>query len=161
MNDVRVWAGAVCCAVLAASLLSYFSPGGSMERAFRLVLSAFAVLSLISPVSGLLESDFSSELRAFRDGTAQAELTAFVDGQVIDALETNLKGVVAASLAEMDLIYKNVAVKTDTAEDGRIVINRIVVTLPQEEAAMCASAAESLERALGIPTEVITDGAGA
>ena len=87
--------------------------------------------------------------------------SAFVDGQVIDALETNLKGVVAASLAEMDLIYKNVAVKTDTAEDGRIVINRIVVTLPQEEAAMCASAAESLERALGIPTEVITDGAGA
>lgn len=160
MNDVRLWAAAVCSAVLAASLLSYFSPGGSMDRAFRLVLSAFAVLSLISPLSSLLQSDFSEEIRAFRSGEAEAAFAEFVDTQITDALAVNLKGVVASELNQLGLASQKVDVKTDIGEDGRIVINKIVVTLPQKDAAMCLSAAGRLEGALGIPTEVTVDGAG-
>ena len=51
-------------------------------------------------------------------------------------------------------------VKTDIGEDGRIVINRIVVVLPRENAGMCLSAAARLESALGIRAEVTVDGAG-
>ena len=90
MNAVQVWAAAVCSAVLVAALLQYFSPGGSMDRVFRMVLAAFAVLSFLSPLSALLQSDFSQELRAFQSGAAQAQFEEFVDTQITEALSVNL-----------------------------------------------------------------------
>ena len=160
MNAVQVWAAAVCSAVLVAALLQYFSPGGSMDRVFRMVLAAFAVLSFLSPMSALLQSDFSQELRAFQSGAAQAQFEELVDTQITEALSVNLKSLVAAELAQQGLAYQKMDVKTDIGEDGRIVINRIVVVLPRENAGMCLSAAARLESALGIRAEVTVDGAG-
>ena len=160
MKEVQIWASTVCLAVLAASVLSYCAPRGAMERPFRLVLSAFAMLSLLSPLSKLLQTDFIGELRGLHTSVMQTELQETVDQQILQTLKGNLTSLTAAELLQMQLFSEKIEIFTDTADDGSIVINRISVVLPQKDAGMCVAAAEALEHALGVPTEVTVDGTG-
>ena len=156
---VQVWAAAVCNAIASCSLVAVFLAGRFHGSCVSDGTCSICGLNSLTAVSTTAVRFFAGA-QAFQSGAAQAQFEVCGYTQITRALSVNLKSLVAAELAQQGLAYQKMDVKTDIGEDGRIVINRIVVVLPRENAGMCLSAAARLESALGIRAEVTVDGAG-
>ena len=145
MSAVQDWAAALCLAALSAALLQYLSPGGTMEKIFRLVLGAFVLCGLLSPLAETVPA-IAESIPAWSQAGAESGFAQSVDDQILQAADASLRQVIVGELYSMDM-----------TEDGRIVINKVAVTL-RASAEECGEAAGRLEKATGLKMEVTAYG---
>lgn len=156
MEAVQDWAAALCLTALSAALLERLSPGGSMEKIFRFVLGAFVLCGLVAPLGEFLPAAAES-IPAW---SAQGEAGSFeqsVDTQILQAAKSNLRQVIAGEIYQMGYTCDEIEIFMDIAQDGRIVINKVAVSLCASEEE-CALAQARLEKATGLKTEVTAYG---
>lgn len=157
MSAVRAWSLAICMAALAASLMQYLLPGGSMERMAKFVTGAFFLCVLVAPIANI-----APQLSALFQQQVQAEpderLSSTVEEQIQSAAQRSIRNLVAAELNKIQINCKNVSVIMDTDETSSIVINKVIVVLASGEEANIVRAQEHLSSVLGLQTEVTVDG---
>ncbi|WP_283607585.1 stage III sporulation protein AF [Faecalispora anaeroviscerum] len=157
MSGVREWSSVIVLAALAAGILQYLMPGGSMEKVTRLVIGAFVICSILLPV-GRLTKQF--DVQAFaQDGSAapNQQYQDTVNQQTAETAEAAVRTVVISALSEKGIQCKNVALNMDTNEDGRISITKVFVSLDQKESGKLQETKQLLEQELGLTTEVTAD----
>ena len=156
MSAVQDWAAALCLAALAATLLQYLSPGGTMEKIFRLVLGAFVLCGLLSPFAETVPA-IAESIPAWSQAGAESGFAQSVDDQILQAADASLRQVIVGELYSMGYPCENIEIFMDMTEDGRIVINKVAVTL-RASTEECGEAAGRLEKATGLKMEVTAYG---
>ena len=157
MSGVREWATVICLAALSAAMLQSLMPNGSMERMAKFVIGAFIICALISPISQVaphISTILRTEGRSTQENTM---LNSTVNHQFEDAARQSITNLVQSELKQMGIFCKNVQVIMDTDADGSISISKVIVTLDREEASGRAGVSSTLEKTLGIQTEVVSD----
>lgn len=158
MSGIREWSSVIVLAALAAGILQYLMPSGSMEKVTRLVIGAFVICSILVPVGKLVKQ---ADVQAFAQGNSILPNVQYQDTvykQTIDAAQAAVRTVVIASLTEKGIQCKNVALSMDTNEDGRISITKVFVSLDQKDLSRIQETKKLLEQELGLTTEVTADG---
>ena len=156
MSAVQDWAAALCLAALSAALLQYLSPGGTMEKIFRLVLGAFVLCGLLSPLAETVPA-IAESIPAWSQAGAESGFAQSVDDQILQAADASLRQVIVGELYSMGYPCENIEIFMDMPEDGRIVINKVAVTL-RASAEECGEAPGRLEKATGLKMEVTAYG---
>jgi hypothetical protein len=159
MKEIQQWTMVICLAALTASLAQSILPAGSMERMGKFVVGAFIICVMVSPLS-----KFAPQIRmSINSGgdwkaSQNTQLQTTVNDQLKQATQESIQNLVTAELARIQIKCKNVSVIMDTKEDGRISINKVIVTLPKKDVAKTKTAQDYLVKELGLQTEVVADG---
>ena len=134
MQNVREWAGAVCCACLVGAMLSMVFPSGSSKRLFGMILSLMMLCVLLKPLRaakdftlGLGQYSFSAE--AYENPAFNDELESRAKDVYSSYLEQNLRRVLDGA----NISYKSVTVTMDNSGDGRISIGQVEVIVKNED----------------------------
>ena len=156
MSNVQQWAWSLCLVILICTVVQYILPAGAMERSVRLVLGGFVVLSIIMPITNLVQSanwDFSwaAETAVTEEYIAQSNAV------LLEQAKANVTVLVAQELQRKEIDYKNIAITMDTNADNCIVIDKAVVTIGVQDGADAEWIRETIGSALGIQTEVVID----
>lgn len=157
MNGVREWSAMICLAGIVAALVQGLMPNGPMERIAKFILGAFIICVLIGPLTSAIPK---ISLSMGNTGTAQRNqrLDSALDGQIREAAEKSITGLVVSELNKIGVKCKNVHVDMDTNKDGSISITKITVTLDAKYAAEREKTSDWLKKELGIQTEVVANG---
>lgn len=124
MEFIKEWTFSICLSLLAAVVLSIFTPKGSLKRFYKILLSFFIVVSFLYP---LKDFDFdivdfntlnSSILTKIED-TRETSMTNSINTQVKSVLES--KGIKDAS------VNSNISMMND-----EITINSVQVAVHDE-----------------------------
>ena len=87
MNAVKVWGLSICVAVIIGALVSMIMPSLEKNKVFKLILSAFILVSAISPVSSIVDSiSVRFETSYEKQNLSQNEI---VYDKMIDSLENS------------------------------------------------------------------------
>lgn len=158
MSEIREWASVICMAALAAALLQSLAPSGAMERMAKFVIGAFIICAIILPLSKAVPK-LSLNLKSSAGGVSSStQFSSAVNSQIESAARRSISNLITAQLKSMNVRCKNVTVNMDTDANGRISINKVVVAIDKQNAADRQRVSASLEKTLGLKTEVITDG---
>ncbi|MDU7337469.1 MAG: stage III sporulation protein AF [Clostridium sp.] len=158
MSGIREWSSVIVLAALAAGILQYLMPSGSMEKVTRLVIGAFVICSILVPIGKLAKQ---ADVQAFAQENSALPNVQYqdtVNKQTVDAAQASVRTVVLATLTEKGIPCKNVALSMDTNEDGRISITKVFVSLDQKDLGRIQETKKLLEQELGLTTEVTADG---
>ena len=157
MEWIRQWAGALCCAAVAAGAAGIAAPGGSMNRMFRRVLGVFFLCCVVSPFSGAELREFSFSAEEWMP--QQQEITQAVEDRerelFFQTAEEKLARIVSEKLNQMGITGAAVIVyinenKTEILPED-IVLEAV---LPQEYEPMHEEICRRLEYELGITVRV-------
>ncbi|MCI1964691.1 MAG: stage III sporulation protein AF [Oscillospiraceae bacterium] len=157
MSGVKEWATIICLAALSAAMLQSLVPNGSMERMAKFVIGAFIICALISPLSKAVPQMRAGLEMRDQPVPENQRLNSAVDRQYEDAARQSIIGLVHSECKGMGINCKNVQVMMDTDENGRISINKVMVTIHGAAVPGCAGVSAALEKTLGIQTEVVSD----
>lgn len=157
MSSVQQWASGLCLLVLAATVVQYLLPHGTMVRSMRLVLGAFLLLGILSPLTTLVRSD---------DWQIDWSVSSFEEGALIDSankalIEESRKKItelVAIQAQRENVRCEWIDVSMDITEDNCIAITGVTLTIGEADGARAETLRQSIESALGIKTEVVING---
>ena len=151
MDEVRMWAAAVCLTVLAAALLRMVCPEGNFSRLMRVILGAFVLCALIQPVSALAGADWgkvdSEPVMAQAESYAQQ-----AQERSEEIMGSSLENLIRTELARAEIPVEKISVLVDTGEDESIRIKQIQICLSRKED--IERARTLLEESLEMETEV-------
>ena len=119
MDTVKQWTLNICLTLIGAVMLSLVSPGGSMGRFYKTVLSLFIIAGFLLPITGGNKVDFSAYLS---DVTARsADANSVYESQIESRVKQTL---IAAG-------YKNCSVQaTVLIKEQEIYIKNLVISVP-------------------------------
>lgn len=119
MDTVKQWTLNICLTLIGAVMLSLVSPGGSMGRFYKTVLSLFIIAGFLLPITGGNKVDFSAYLS---DVTARsADANSVYESQIESRVKQTL---IAAG-------YKNCSVQaTVQIKEQEIYIKNLVISVP-------------------------------
>lgn len=119
MDTVKQWTLNICLTLIGAVILSLVSPGGSMGRFYKTVLSLFIIAGFLLPITGGNKVDFSAYLS---DVTARsADANSVYESQI----ESRVKQTLIAAR------YKNCSVQaTVQIKEQEIYIKNLVISVP-------------------------------
>lgn len=143
MNIIREIGISICVTAVATALFHGLVPNSGLERTARFVLSIFFICCLVMPFT---RYDFSSIdiLEAYQSGdgsTPKASFQETVNGKLSEMSEQAVRQTVRSILEQNKIEAEEIEVETTIADNNRISINRIIVTVPpQSEAAARALA---------------------
>ena len=136
MDSVMKWGMSLCCAALAGGVAQILSPGGSMERIFRITLSVFFLCCVVSPFNGF-SGNFSLEesgiLLQDREEEAALELSDAADKIFYRSAAEKLELLAQKKLEQMGINDAKLSVYI-TETDHQLTAEDIVVeaVLPKE-----------------------------
>lgn len=140
-----MWAVGLCLASLGGLLLRRIAPEKGTGKMFRVLLSAFFICVLISPLTALLRFSPTLSLESLPPDVHNALLEETVTRQLCETVESAAGEVAKGVLSESGIVAEKIEVTTDIGTDSRIYISRIVVTLSKESRGTAATAREKLE----------------
>lgn len=159
MEGLQQWALSICASVLIAGLFSVLVPKGSMEKLLRLVVAAFLVMALASPLiqKGSFSSIFSFEESAENKLKETKTLEQSINEQMAAQMETTVKNQIAACLKKLGTENEKVRVSMDIAEDGRIQMNEIMILIPDSDRAKRQEVRQAVKSELGLNVTVLLE----
>lgn len=119
MDTVKQWTLNICLTLIGAVILSLVSPGGSMGRFYKTVLSLFIIAGFLLPITGGEKADFSAY---FSGATTQvADANSVYESQI----ESRVRQTLTAAG------YRNCSVQaTVQIKEQEIYIKKLVVSVP-------------------------------
>lgn len=147
----------VCACTVIAALLSHFVTDGGTKRLLYLVMGAFLVCSMLAPVSRAIKgitADLSAVPQQEEEcGKAQEDYRAQVLAQTKENLESALRDI----LAQNGISVLKTEAELALADENRVVISNILVTISSENASDEAEIARITELHFGVRPQVVTE----
>ncbi len=153
MEGIQAWAIALCAAAVACSLLHMLTPKNGLGKIFRMLLAAFFICCLITPLLSL-KGMLPLELEDLPDSASSSALQERVNEQVLRQIDASLLRVTNDTLKNYDIQAEKVEAKTDTSADGGICITQIVLYLDKQNIRNAVTAKQILENRLETPVLV-------
>ena len=158
MTSVQTWAGALCCVVLAASVVQYFLPKKPLARSVSLVLGVILLLAMLAPLAGFLRNtDWEIPIQANETLETDSYLEE-TNRQILKLAEKNITAETAKALQKEGISFDDIQVFMDTDADNCIVLNKILITVPVRQSANTEGIREKVEKMFRVQTEVQVHG---
>ncbi len=153
MDSIRAWALALCAVAVACSLLHLIAPKNGMGKIFKMLLAAFFLCCLITPLLSLKDM-LHLDIASLPDSVAAETLQERVNEQVLRQIDASLLRVTNSALKNYGVQAEKVEAKTDTSADGGICITQIVLYLDKQNIRHAIAAKQVLEDRLETPVIV-------
>lgn len=152
MEALKQWAICLIISGMAGTLISLLSPRGTMEKTLRAVIGVFIVAAVCSPLVKLKNADDILPVFAF-ENTDSADADKLAE-QMLEACRNTVGETVRAAAAETGI--EDYSVETDAYidEDYCIIIQRIRIIIPSENADLQNGFSAVLQEQLGVPVTV-------
>lgn len=122
----------VCAAALVCSLLSAFVPEGATKKTVSLVIGAFMVCCLISPISSAISSvDFNAEIPDDYSYAVSSSDEAYASA-VLSEAEKNLEQSLADILLQNDIVISDCKIVLAKSQAESIIIGDISIYISSE-----------------------------
>ncbi len=134
MGAVKDWAISVCMAVVAGGLAYMISPGKSLEKVYRLVLSVFFITAIISPIVGfsldesIKVSEFSQNQTAGESDEIKQQSDAHLEDIIEQTTIANLYNILSAN----EIFPKDIQLSINTDDISDILISDAVIIMDKE-----------------------------
>ena len=152
MTAIQDWAAGLCTAGIGCSLLHLLCPAGAMRRVFGVLTAVFFFCCLLSPLSSAVT--LASDLFVFPDeATVSRELSDTVNEQAQRVIEAALLRDATDRVGETVQV-REVAIIRDMSRSDGIYIERIRVTLSEQDRPVPSAVYATLEQAWGRMVEV-------
>ncbi|MCI8496907.1 MAG: hypothetical protein HFE85_01485 [Clostridiales bacterium] len=159
MEALKNWAVSICFAGIAAAVAQMLFPAGSMQKVFRIAVSAFFLCCFVSPLLSIGPSLELSipEIRGEADSTAEA-LEQEIERQLQASVEAKVKSLIEDAIAAQKIKPQKIIVRMDTGEDGGIVMKQVTIVLEKKDVQSSLAVKGAVQNALGAacPVEVKT-----
>lgn len=153
MGDIRQWAAALCAAAIGCTILKALAPKGGAGRLFHMMIAAFCLCCMVSPLLSLRSLSLS-DLPDVSSASPDSALSQRVEEQMADQMEAAVMSLCQRYLKNYNVTVEKVAVHTDTSADGRIYISHVTLYLDKQNAAGAWTARQLMEQQLGVTVEV-------
>ncbi len=145
MEFLKEWTFCICLSLIAAVIVSLFTPKGKMQRFYRLLIAFFVFTSFLYPFTGLSAERFSFDAWQFETPSVVENNAVYenaVNAQIKAVLEEN--GIIGASVqSELKADYQT----------GEITVKSVQIAVPDE--ADKSDVEQIVFDALGINARVI------
>ena len=160
MDTVRQWAMSLCMAAVAGAAAQIILPEGSLQKVFKVAFSVFFLCCLFSPVLAEveLENILSGEISSTETASLSEELESRMNSQIIEDFSASLEDMAEKALLNIGILGAKAKADINITEDGGILINRLLVTVPQDVAGRAGEIESAIWDALSIVPEVETAG---
>ena len=153
MDDLKLWAVAVCTAAIVCTILRQLFPDSRLGQQGRMLLPCVFLCVLLSPLSGLFSDvklpDFTAE-----KPIDSAGLTEQMRRQVTEQVNDTLLQMVNQSLDGYGWSAKKVVADMDIAADGSIRMGQITLYVDETVARRATAVQQIAEKRLGTRVEV-------
>ncbi|MCL2487954.1 MAG: hypothetical protein FWE80_04655 [Oscillospiraceae bacterium] len=147
MDAIRAWAATLCLSAIACSLIQLLTPKEGSGKIMRLLIAAFFLCAVLSPLAAFHLIDFTFPITADYDRSEQLEIR--LQEQIEKQLQPALLKTVNEALINYHFSAKKAGAKMDRSEDGGIYISHIEVYLDKQDRQYCATAAQILSHRFG------------
>ena len=153
MGDIRHWAMALCAAAIGCTILKTLAPKGGTKRLFHMMIAAFFLCCMASPLLALRSISWS-DLTVKEYAAPDTALSERVEEQMIRQIEATVLSLSRRYLKNYDITVEKVAVHTDTSADGRIYMTHVTLYLDKHSTAGTFTARQLMEQQLGVTVKV-------
>lgn len=151
MEQMKTWAMAVCVAALVCTAVQMLVPKNGLGKAFRIVLSAAFLLSMIQPIANGISVDFPPwQTDRQHDQTA-------LDTTLEEQLCRQVESAVRAYCEQQGISVKKVETVTDISPKGSIYMKHILIYTDKQTADKAVVVKRYLEQDTSITVEVIAE----
>ena len=151
------WCVLIATASVICVISEFFIPPGKIGKTFNIVLSLFILGSIIDFVHN---QNKNSDFKIFKSNTFTLQnqnknFTTKIESQTQTLINRSLEAVIRDNLRDFKINPKKIEIFTDKNEDNCIVMIRCKIYVRNEELRFTVKAKETIEKNLGISTEVI------
>lgn len=153
MDAIKGWAAALCVVAVGCTLIQMLAPKDGMGRIFRILIGAFFLCCMVSPLLSLRKMtnlDLNLLPAEIQSSLLEDKVKEQLDRQISAAVEK----IVNQAMENYNLNAEKVETITDTSEDGSIYMKQIILYLDKQSMAQSAAVRQALEQRLGIPIDV-------
>lgn len=153
MDAIKGWAAALCVVAVGCTLIQMLAPKDGMGRIFRILIGAFFLCCMVSPLLSLRKMtnlDLNLLPAEIQSSLLEDKVKEQLDRQISAAVEK----IVNQAMENYNLKAEKVETITDTSEDGSIYMKQIILYLDKQSMAQSAAVRQALEQRLGIPIDV-------
>ncbi|MCH3972268.1 MAG: stage III sporulation protein AF [Oscillospiraceae bacterium] len=152
---IRAWAGGLCALAVAAAMIRFLAPDGSMRKMLRLIMGAVVLCAIINPLLQTIPK-LSSAQQQRTSSTAVSDFTKLVQQQEESAVQKQTESIAAAALQHAGIPYSKIDTQLQCTSGNRTCTVSVLVTLPQGGNIQRAKAL--LKETLGVDVEVTSSG---
>ncbi len=152
MADIKVWAMSLCIAAIAGAVIHMLVPNSSLEKMMRLVIAAFFLSCMLSPVllripdlEVTVTQDSQDALNDTRERLGKA-----VDDQMAAAMHLKVESL----LQNKGIAAENISLEYNTVEKTRISISQIDLFLESEYTVQKGEIEDYISGQTGVATRV-------
>ena len=159
MDSIRSAAVSLCIALVAAGIFSMLTPSGSWNRFARFGVQLFLLLSLASPFfSGELNWTMETGELLEEADSARTEMSALAEEQLLENFSENLEQSARDVLENAGFSPLEIEAWVHIADEQRIDITAIEITLPEGQRARAEEAAGLISETFGMQPQILFSG---
>lgn len=147
MNMIKEIGISICVTAVAAAIFQGLMPKSGLEKTARFVLSVFFISCLVVPFTHFDFSSLQDSLTAFQtDNGRMGENTLqdTVNQKLSKLTEQSVSQTMRSTLRKNEIEPGEIEVVTTIGEDNSIIINKVIVSVKQDDRAAAETLANTL-----------------
>lgn len=151
MNTVTNMAVVLCTCVIACILVKMLVPQGRTQKTMNIIITAFLIMVMISPIKSLLSS--TSSLEIFTPDESQ--IMDEYNSKVLSQTQDNLRNSLLSLLQQNGINPDDVFVKLKADNENGIIIDYIYIYLNENSRVKSSDAIKVTEENFSITPEIV------
>lgn len=151
MNTVTNTAVVLCTCVIACILIKMLVPQGRTQKTMNIIVTAFLIIVMISPIKNLVASGTSFEISTPDESKIMEEYS----GKVLSQTQDNLRKSLLSVLEQNGVTPEDVFVKLKTDNENGIIIDYIYIYLNENNRVKSGDAIKITEENFSITPEIV------
>ena len=151
MNTVTNMAVVLCTCVIACILVKMLVPQGRTQKTMNIIITAFLIMVMISPIKSLLSS--TSSLEIFTPDESQ--IMDEYNSRVLSQTQDNLRNSLLSLLQQNGINPDDVFVKLKADNENGIIIDYIYIYLNENSRVKSSDAIKVTEENFSITPEIV------
>ena len=159
MDTVRSVAASLCVTLIATGIFSMLLPNAGWNRFAKFGVRLFLLLSLVSPfLSGNIDWDLAAASYQTEADAVRSALSGLSERQLLETFAANLEESARETLESAGIVPDKIAAAVHIADEQRIDISELNITLPEEEKSRGDQASQLIAEAFGTEPQLTFSG---
>ena len=159
MDTVRSVAASLCVTLIATGIFSMLLPNAGWNRFAKFGVRLFLLLSLVSPfLSGNIDWDLAAASYQPEADAVRSALSELSERQLLETFAANLEESARETLESAGIVPDKIAAAVHIADEQRIDITAIEITLPEGQRARAEEAAGLISETFGMQPQILFSG---
>ena len=151
MSTVTNTAVVLCTCVIACILIKMLVPQGRTQKTMNIIVTAFLIIVMISPIKNLVASGNSFDISTPDESKIMEEYS----GKVLSQTQDNLRKSLISVLEQNGVTPEDVFVKIKTDNENGIIIDYIYIYLNENSRGKSGDAIKITEENFSITPEIV------